>query len=422
VRILSNKVIYFLLLLSSLVFVGCTVWDMDDAWKRAWIDGGYCGVCWRDPCICVCDSCKWIISAPTCASSGEATKTCTRNKIHNETIVVKSLEHDWVYDSSAVPPTCTTAGSGQGICQNCSAKSPGDTYPPLGHDWNGSWSAVEGSIYKTCLRINCSETQIIKNEIVWINSGTFQMDGTDSGGTTRPVTLTSGFYIGKYEVTQAQYKAVMNNANPSYFGGDHLPVESVSWYDVIVFCNRLSIMEGLTPAYQINGSTNPDDWGTAPTSSNETWNAAEIIADATGYRLPTEAQWEYACRAGTTTAFNWGSNIINSTQANYEARYVDTYNTVAGTYIDRTTEVGSYAPNAWGLHDMHGNVHEWCWDWYGSYASGSQTDPRGAASGSDRVTRGGSWSNVGQGLRSAYRGIISPDGRGIALGFRLLRP
>jgi len=282
---------------------------------------------------------------------------------------------------------------------------------------NGSTATISNNTGATV-----TLTRVFVIELMWINSGTFQMDGSDSGGTSRSVTLTNGFYMGKYEVTQAQYKAVMNNANPSYFGGDNLPVETVRWYDAIVFCNRLSIMEGLTPAYRINGNTNPDDWGTVPTSSNATWDAVEIEADSTGYRLPTEAQWEYACRAGTTTAFNWGSNIINSTQANYDARNVDTYNTVAGTYIGRTTEVGSYAPNAWGLYDMHGNVSEWCWDWYGSYVSGAQTDPRGALSGSFRVLRGGSWDYDGQNLRSANRGYSNPDYGYGSIGFRLLRP
>jgi len=268
-----------------------------------------------------------------------------------------------------------------------------------------------------------------KIEMVWIPAGTFQMDGTDSGGTTRPVTLTNGFYMGKYEVTQEQYQAVMGS-NPSYFktpvspetSTARRPVENVSWYDAIVFCNKLSVMEGLSPAYSISGSTNPNDWGTVPTSSNATWNAAVIVSGSTGYRLPTEAQWEYACRAGTTTAFNWGSNIINSTQANYDGSYVDTYNTVAGTYLGRTTEVGSYEPNAWGLYDMHGNVWEWCWDWYGSYTTGAQTDPTGAASDSYRVIRGGSWRYGGQALRSADRNYYYPYGRDSHYGFRLLRP
>ena len=259
-------------------------------------------------------------------------------------------------------------------------------------------------------------------EMVFIPAGTFQMDGTDSGGTSRPVTLTNGFYMGKYKVTQGQWKAVMNGANLSNWKtSDYLPVETVSWYDVILFCNRLSEMEDLSPAYSISGSTNPNDWGTVPTSSDATWNAVTIVSGATGYRLPTEVEWEYASRAGTTTAFNWGSNIINSTQANYNASYVDSHNKIAGTNIGRTTEVISYAPNAWGLYNMHGNLSEWCWDWYGSYTNGAQSDPKGALSGSDRALRGGSWSNGGQYLRSAARLNRLPNGRDNDIGFRLVR-
>jgi len=265
-------------------------------------------------------------------------------------------------------------------------------------------------------------------EMVFIPAGTFQMDGSDSGGTERPVTLTSGFYMGKYEVTQEQWAAVMGSlpssltSSSTYGRGDKYPVYYTSWFDAIVFCNRLSIMEGLTSAYRINGSTNPNDWGSVPTSDNATWNAAEIVSGATGYRLPTEAQWEYACRAGTTTAFNWGSNIINSTQANYNASNVDTYNTAAGAYLGRTTEEGSYAPNVWGLYDMHGDVWEWCWDWYGSsYTNGAQTDPSGAVSGSYRVLRGGSWYSNGQILRSANRDSAYPVSGYVNYGFRLVR-
>jgi formylglycine-generating enzyme required for sulfatase activity len=238
-----------------------------------------------------------------------------------------------------------------------------------------------------------------------------------SDETQHQVTLT-GFYMGKYPVTQAQYEAVMGN-NPSYFttavspetSTANRPVEQVSWYDAIVFCNKLSMKEGLSPAYRINESTNPDNWGTVPTSYSAGWNAVEIVAGSKGYRLPTEAQWEYACRAGTTTACNTGDNITTN-QANYSGNIK----------WERTTEVGKYAPNAWGLYDMHGNVWEWCWDWYGRYTSGAQTDPTGAVSSDNRVHRGGSWYYRGLFLRSAYRSDYVPYGREDDSGFRLSRP
>jgi formylglycine-generating enzyme required for sulfatase activity len=141
--------------------------------------------------------------------------------------------------------------------------------------------------------------------------------------------------------------------------------------------------------------------------------------NANGYRLPTEAEWEYACRAGTTTPFNIGNNITTG-NANYNGNYP--YNNNAkGIYRESTTVVGSFAPNLWGLYDMHGNVWEWCWDWYGNYSSGAQTDPRGVVSGSLRVERGGSWSNGGLYARSAYRAAYYQNIGHSNLGFRLVR-
>jgi formylglycine-generating enzyme required for sulfatase activity len=266
--------------------------------------------------------------------------------------------------------------------------------------------------------------QPVSGNMVRINGGTFTM-GSPANEPSRgsdevqhQVTISS-FYMGRYEVTQKEYQEIMGTS-PSNFKGDNLPVENVSWYDALVYCNKLSMREGLSPAYRINGSTDPARWGTVPTSSNETWNAVTIVAGSNCYRLPTEAQWEYACRAGTTTPFSTGNNITTS-QANYDGN--NPYNNNArGEYRQRTTPAGSFAPNAWGLYDMHGNVYEWCWDWYGTYASGAQTDPAGAVSGSYRVRRGGSWGSLGRYLRSAYRGHIYPDYRSYIIGFRLVRP
>jgi formylglycine-generating enzyme required for sulfatase activity len=236
----------------------------------------------------------------------------------------------------------------------------------------------------------------VSDGFVRINGGTFLMGSPasevgrdDDEGPQQRVTV-SGFYMSKYEVTQKEWTAVMGS-NPSRFKGDNLPVEQVSWYDAIEYCNKRSVKEGLTPAYTRNGN-------------NVTWNRG-----ANGYRLPTEAEWEYACRAGTTTAYSTGGSITTG-QANYDRN------------IGKTTNVGSYSANPWGLYDMHGNVWEWCWDWYGYYSGGAQTDPVGASSSPGRLSRGGSWGNTAQYVRSADRSSFTPSFRVSGLGFRLVRP
>ncbi|MCC6697178.1 MAG: formylglycine-generating enzyme family protein [Candidatus Hydrogenedentes bacterium] len=223
---------------------------------------------------------------------------------------------------------------------------------------------------------------------VWIPPGTFMMgspageEGRNEDEQQHQVTLTQGFWLGKYEVNQAQWQGVMGK-NPSNFKGSTLPVETVGWNDCHVFIRKLN---------QKGGGT---------------------------FRLPTEAEWEYACRAGTTTPFHLG-NTISVDQANYDGNY--TYgNGSKGVYREKTVEVGSFAANAWGLHDMHGNVWEWCQDWYEDYPRGAVTDPTGPASGQYRVLRGGSWAYAPVRCRAAYRGHLTPVNRRSGLGFRLLR-
>jgi len=258
---------------------------------------------------------------------------------------------------------------------------------------------------------------------VRIQGGTFTMGspkkepGRRDEEVQHKVTVSS-FYMGRTEVTQKEYQEIIGT-NPSYFKGDNLPVEQVSWYDAIEYCNMRSRKEGLTPAYTIdknrsdpNNKRDYDDlkW-------TVTWNRG-----ANGYRLPTEAEWEYACRAGTKTPFNTG-NSITTDQANYDGSWTFRYSNYAeGEYRKKTTPVGSFAPNAWGLYDMHGNVYEWCWDWCEDYASGLQTDPAGADSGIGRVHRGGSWIHPAEFVRSASREISGiPKSRNFCVGFRLVR-
>ena len=218
----------------------------------------------------------------------------------------------------------------------------------------------------------------------WCPAGTFMMGSPANEAervddeTQHQVTLTRGFWMLETQVTQVMWEGVMG-CNPSYFKGAKLPVETVSWYDCQEFIEQLNAHSAGTPG--------------APS----------------GYRfsLPTEAQWEYACRAGTTTPFNFGG-VLNGDKANCDGDY-PCGTSAKGRYLGETSEVGSYPANAWGLFDMHGNVWDWCLDWYGDYPSGAVTDPTGASSGSDRVLRGGCWSYAAGDCRSAVRGSYDPS-------------
>jgi len=209
------------------------------------------------------------------------------------------------------------------------------------------------------------------------------------------VKISKPFYIGVYPVTQREWKKVMGD-NPSYFKGDDLPVEKVSWDDCQEFVNKLNRKEG----------------------SNK-------------YRLPTEAEWEYACRAGTTSRYFWGDNE-DARRMNYGGSWVgvpvpdyETWKKYKDKIVEKgkTTKVGSYHPNAFGLYDMHGNVYEWCQDWYDEdyYEHSPSTDPQGPTSGSYRVFRGGCWYNGAEDCESSNRYRRKPDLRYFILGVRLVR-
>ncbi|MCL2155262.1 MAG: formylglycine-generating enzyme family protein [Leptospirales bacterium] len=258
-------------------------------------------------------------------------------------------------------------------------------------------------------------------KMVRINGGAFVMGSPDDEPNRgfeniekqHGVTVSS-FSMSKYQITQELYETVMGY-NPSYFNSTNHPVERVTWYDALEFCNKLSEKEGLEQVYKITVITR--------NSNNNITNATidAVNWKANGYRLPTETEWEYACRAGTETDFNWRNNRINSTQANFKAD-TNLYNdSLIGEFRAKTTAVGSFAPNAWGLYDMHGNVWEWCWDWHGNYPGDGETDYRGLSDGVFRVMRGGSWVVPGHFLRSAVRGYGDPSFRHYAIGFRIVR-
>ena len=221
------------------------------------------------------------------------------------------------------------------------------------------------------------------------------------------VALSRGFFVQAMEVTRGQFQQFMDDPDcpaeqkPQKWpgvdqtlspDGEH-PAQQVSWEDAVLFCNWLSGREGRQPCYERKANT-PADW--------------RSVSAATGYRLPTEAEWEYACRAGTTTDFSHGDSEEPL------ARYC--------VFLkSKSARCGMKLPNGWGLHDMHGNVFEWCQDWYGVYGSDLATDPTGPESGSSRVDRGGCWRDSAQDARSADRYWLSPDDRYYGMGFRVLR-
>jgi formylglycine-generating enzyme required for sulfatase activity len=229
------------------------------------------------------------------------------------------------------------------------------------------------------------------SNMVWIPAGQFVMGSpesevdreSDEGPQTR-VTLTRGFFMGRYEVTQGEYLSVIGD-NPSYFTGDtNLPVEMVAWFEATDYCAQLTVRERTA--------------GRLPTG----W----------AYRLPTEAEWEYASRAGSTNCFSYGDDPGYTQLGNYAWYYANSGNT--------PHPVGGKSPNRWGLFDLSGNVWEWCSDWYGTYPGGNVTDPQGSISGSRRVFRGGSWDGPADYCRSAQRYDYDPSLRNDSIGFRLV--
>jgi formylglycine-generating enzyme required for sulfatase activity len=232
------------------------------------------------------------------------------------------------------------------------------------------------------------------------------------------VTLTRSFLLADSEVSRAQFQQFMDDpkcpdtekptswdgANEIYSPSQQHPVQDVNWYDAVLFCNWLSRKEGLTPCYERTEEKDKDRQG-KPTE----YDAWRLIPEANGYRLPTDAEWEYACRAGSTTTFSHGDD--ESLLASY-----------AVVQSSRTELPGSKLPNGWGLFDVHGNVSEWCHDRYGPFGSeAALSDPLGPAQGTTRVLRGGSFFHLAPNARSAHRNNNNPVNRNYPYGFRVAR-
>ena len=340
----------------------------------------------------------------------------------------------------------------------------------------GSWTVTkkptteDGEKERICSVCSYKETQVIPKIFLKIDGGTItgkENKTNDSGVFTkgREITL-SNFYMSKYEVTKAQYKEIMEDtalntlaitADPSYSSlqpesyviadgeeDSERPVENVTWYDAVYFCNLLSQKEGLEPVYTIK---NPETEVISDAGKSVTYiKNATVTADHTknGYRLPTEAEWEYAARGGDPNLDEWDYPFSGSDTAD-EAKYTDSRNSgldAAGWYYYNTCnggitsteipssgkegygahQVGQKKHNVLGLYDMSGNVWEWCYDLYDySTAQRSENDPTGPDSGSYRVKRGGSWNNGAYDASVCFWSCFNPSEKGNSLGFRLVR-
>jgi formylglycine-generating enzyme required for sulfatase activity len=233
-----------------------------------------------------------------------------------------------------------------------------------------------------------------------VSVGEFRRFVEDSGHVTTAESDGGAFAYNEAK-SEWEFRAGINWRNPGFRQGDDHPAVAVSWFDAVHYCNWLSVKEGLRPAYTISGV-------------QVGWDR-----NANGYRLPTEAEWEYACRAGTTGPFFTGERI-STAQANYDGNFPYNYGN-RGLFRKATTSAGSFPPNEWGIYDMHGNVWEWCWDFSGRVNTAPSVDPLGPETGARRINRGGSWASSGKNLRSAFRSNDLPETAGASLGFRLAR-
>ena len=338
--------------------------------------------------------------------------SCTERSFKNP---VDPVNFDQLATPTFDPPGGTYTAN-QAVTISCS--TPGAS---LRYTTNGSEPTESSSAYSSAIAVTSNTTLKVKAfKNGWNASVTATADynisfvfvagGTFSNGTSN-VTLSS-FYFDKYEVTQASYQAVMGT-NPSYFAGNpNRPVEQVSWFKAIEYCNRRSMQVGLTPCYSYSTyGTNPDNWPSGWNTNDGNHINVNCNWTANGYRLPTEMEWMFAAKGGNLSqGYTYsGSNTIDNV-----ARY-------SSNSDYRTWDVGSLAPNEIGTYDMSGNVWEWCWDIWGTYTSGNQTNPTGPASGSFRVCRGGSWNINASYCTVSNRNVSVATVTSHLIGFRVLR-
>jgi formylglycine-generating enzyme required for sulfatase activity len=272
-------------------------------------------------------------------------------------------------------------------------------------------------------------TSVNIGTLKYVPAGSFQRDATS----TNISTISAAFRMSRYEITRAQFLAVMGTdpSDLTYSTGTSDPVQMVNWYHAIAFCNKLSIAEGLTSVYSVSGvDFSTLTYATVPTTSDPNWNAATATWTNTGYRLPTEMEWEWAAMGATSDRSNSYTGTDTNTTG-YTKGYAGSIEAggaqvnigdYAWTSGNKSHPVGTKLANELGLYDMSGNVWEWNWDWYDGYPTGTQTDYRGAASGAGHVLRGGAWSD-GASATVAYRSYNSdPNGRDGNIGFRVVRP